>query len=472
MKVAGSTEHGRYNDLPATNVVDQTSKATAPAIDAETLLAQLSSLSNGNLGNLTTNIAPSQPMQQPQDRHGDTAALPPALARLFGINDATPAPPVPQQQTPSPTAPSFPMPLPQQTSKTSADPRLRQRSPPPRRMDPRIQQASANNTPLGTRHSQQQQQQQQPTRTRPSRWNQDSAPAPQHHHNDNRRDGWHEPPPPPRMDHRPPRSHMPPPRTSSLPGPISDTSLPNGAIKVLTRTLFVGPLPGWFGKEDVANIFEQYGELHSIIMSKKIKTRVNAFLKYTTRASLEAAMQDTANLMVDDVKVKVNFGFGFGPRKLFNYDSGESIIPLNELTEDEKSSLVTAPVGGFQGLSVRDQMIIEEPEVQYRPEWKMDENSSTRTNKTRGPSNNDHHNHHSGRHKRRRFDSNDDQPNWTGGGGYSQQQQHQHPISNVPPNFFFDMQQQLQQQEQQMQQEQKQYQDNGQAYYQHHYDYS
>ena len=101
---------------------------------------------------------------------------------------------------------------------------------------------------------------------------------------------------------------------------------------MVTRTLFVGPLPGWFGKEDVAEIFEKYGELHSIIVSfnlfsfiyffktmnsnfilyyyqvsKKQKSRVNAFLKYTKRSSLEAAKLGTTDLTIENTQVKVSF---------------------------------------------------------------------------------------------------------------------------------------------------------------------
>ena len=100
----------------------------------------------------------------------------------------------------------------------------------------------------------------------------------------------------------------------------------------MTRTLFVGPLPGWFSKEDVAEIFEKYGELHSIIVSfnlfsviyfckikitnfilyyyqvsKKQKSRVNAFLKYTKRSSLEAAKLGTTDLTIENTQVKVSF---------------------------------------------------------------------------------------------------------------------------------------------------------------------
>lgn len=144
---------------------------------------------------------------------------------------------------------------------------------------------------------------------------------------------------------------------------------------VLTRTLFVGPIPDHYEKEDVAHLFSKYGELASVIVSKKLKGRHNAFLKFTTRACTEAAKYDSAGLIVEGIPVKVNWAFGFGPKKHFNYDRGDSIIPLAELSPDEKDNLMTAPVGGFQGQPVVELMTVEEPEAQYRPEWKNENNT-------------------------------------------------------------------------------------------------
>jgi hypothetical protein len=136
----------------------------------------------------------------------------------------------------------------------------------------------------------------------------------------------------------------------------------------------VGPIPDHYEKEDVTHIFSKYGELASVIVSKKYKGKHNAFLKFTTRASTEAAKYESVGLLVEGVPVKVNWAFGFGPKKHFNYDRGDSIIPLAELSNDEKDNLMTAPVGGFQGQPVRELMTVEEPEAQYRPEWKNDNN--------------------------------------------------------------------------------------------------
>lgn len=159
---------------------------------------------------------------------------------------------------------------------------------------------------------------------------------------------------------------------------------------MLTRTLFVGPIPDHYEKEDVAQLFSKYGELASVIVSKKLKGRHNAFLKFLTRGSTEAAKYGSVGLMVDDVPVKVNWAFGFGPKKHFNYDRGDSIIPLAELSEEEKDNLMTAPVGGFQGQPVRPSMTVEEPEAQYRPEWKTDDQNRAPVNagfkRQQGPS--------------------------------------------------------------------------------------
>lgn len=197
-------------------------------------------------------------------------------------------------------------------------------------MDPRVQ---SNNNNV-----------QQP-RTRPSRWNTDDS-----------RPMRHEQLPPPPSSMPPSRDmmgHPPPPLPPAhpeqhLPGPVYDPSLQPGTIRVLTRTLFVGALPESYTQRDVAEIFEKYGRLGSIIVTRKARVKANAFIKFETRAGIEAALRDTVNLRLEGSPVKVNWAYGFGPKKMFDYKLGESIIPLSELSENEKSSLVTAPVGVFK----------------------------------------------------------------------------------------------------------------------------
>lgn len=97
---------------------------------------------------------------------------------------------------------------------------------------------------------------------------------------------------------------------------------------VLTRTLFVGALPESYTQRDVAEIFEKYGRLGSIIVSillknvpsvgmtanfwlhekvtRKARVKANAFIKFETRAGIEAALRDTANLRLEGSPVKVS----------------------------------------------------------------------------------------------------------------------------------------------------------------------
>ena len=59
--------------------------------------------------------------------------------------------------------------------------------------------------------------------------------------------------------------------------------------------------------------------------------------------------------------VQVHWAHGFGPKHLFNYEKGESILRLHKLSDEECASLKAAPLGGFQGSRLRDQVTVEEP---------------------------------------------------------------------------------------------------------------
>ncbi|OBZ91598.1 Rpb7-binding protein seb1 [Choanephora cucurbitarum] len=391
--------------------VEQHQKVTPPPVDTASLLATLSTIGNGSLANLTIpglTPTPAPPQVQSPTNEQDKNALPPALAKLLGGLVSTPA-----------TASSTPA---SPTSSVS-DPRVRN--------DPRM--ASVNNELTQPKNWPPPQGPSIPARAsteRKSRWsnaNDNTNPTLNQSAHDpwSQRQGIQDPRMPPQAPNylpayqqsnpvpsyqqpNPPQSYQQPnptqPYQQSNPTqpyqqplyhtqptyhspyqqpqeqrissedrgtePTHDPSLPPGCIRVLTRTLFVGPIPDHYERDDVAQLFMRYGELASVIVSKKIKGRHNAFLKFTTRASTEAAKYNSVNLIVQDVPVKVNWAFGFGPKKHFNYDRGDSIIPLSELSTEEKENLVTAPLGGFQGQPVRERMVIEEPEAQYRPEWK------------------------------------------------------------------------------------------------------
>ncbi|ORX59394.1 hypothetical protein DM01DRAFT_1404962 [Hesseltinella vesiculosa] len=181
--------------------------------------------------------------------------------------------------------------------------------------------------------------------------------------------------PPPMLNQRPPppMQHQRPPPMLQQSGefPLPDPHLPPNTIRVLTRSLFVGPLPIDFAENDVYGIFGRYGQLVSVVVSNNAKAQArNAFLKFSTHAETRDAKLDNPNLIIGDMHVKVNWAFGFGPRHLFNYDLGESIISLQDMSSDELDNLVTTELGGFRGQPVQPQMTIEEPAAAYKPQWR------------------------------------------------------------------------------------------------------
>ncbi|KAI8072751.1 hypothetical protein BC940DRAFT_123102 [Gongronella butleri] len=189
------------------------------------------------------------------------------------------------------------------------------------------------------------------------------------------------PPPPMRQQQGPPPPMQPgaPPRPMGHPGefPMFDPSLPPDCIRLLTRSLFVGPLPPTITDQELHHIFGVYGHLVSIVVSKKGPI-CNAFLKFDSHQATRRAKYECV-LNFEGLATKVNWAFGFGPRRLFSYDTGESTIPLSELSPDELQTLTTTSMGGFHGQPVQPQMVIEEPHADYKPEWKNDMLNKKRT---------------------------------------------------------------------------------------------
>ncbi|KAI8978065.1 hypothetical protein BDB01DRAFT_800654 [Pilobolus umbonatus] len=412
-------------------------------------LTTLQNIGNGSLANL--NIPGITPVQQ-EPRVEDNATLPPALAKLLGglvsntVDTSTADPRIrvdPRQKSqsgtwPPPQGPSIPPVRNERKTRwgSAVTPSIQE---PfvnrPSMTDSRLnsyESPSYRPPPTYTQKQQQQLQQQLQQQVPP-------------------------PPPLPFQPSFPAVSTYQPPTAPSYPStfqsywppsygntktvePYTDNTLPPGCIKVLTRTLFIGPVPDHYEKEDVANLFSKYGEIASVILSKKLKGRHNAFLKFRTRAATEVAKQDCLGLIVEDVPVKVNWAYGFGPKKHFDYDTGHSIIPLSELNDEEKDNLVRAPVGGFQGQPLRDLMVIEEPEAQYRPEWKHPENKHGMGDRWDNNGVDDRSykrmngNHEDSYRKRSRFDDN-------GNHGYRSQQRRSHQdhhssySSYDPPSF-------------------------------------
>lgn len=125
--------------------------------------------------------------------------------------------------------------------------------------------------------------------------------------------------------------------------------------------MFVGPMPSDVVEKDIRDLFSKYGEILSVIFNDRPDKRRNAFVQFGNRDSLAAAKEGSQHLRMGGKHVTVNWAHGFGPKSLYSYEKGDTVIKLDELTKEEAALLRSAPVGGFQGSRMRDQVIVEEP---------------------------------------------------------------------------------------------------------------
>jgi len=61
---------------------------------------------------------------------------------------------------------------------------------------------------------------------------------------------------------------------------------------------------------------------------------------------------------------RLNWAVGFGPTKFADYKLGESVLPINVLTDADCKWLKTAEYGGTGGLDIIQGMIVEEPDIE------------------------------------------------------------------------------------------------------------
>jgi len=148
---------------------------------------------------------------------------------------------------------------------------------------------------------------------------------------------------------------------------FDDPTLPEGSIRVLTRTLFVGRLPDTMTKQQIRERFSEYGNVSSVVVHKTRNNLVNAFLKFDRRQALDHIKTTMSTFQIGKLPATVNWASGFGPKTYFNYELGEAIVPLSAYTDIERGYLKTGYYGGFQGSRFRDRVTIEEPDVEYRP---------------------------------------------------------------------------------------------------------
>lgn len=144
-----------------------------------------------------------------------------------------------------------------------------------------------------------------------------------------------------------------------------DPSLPNGHIKVLSRTLFVGGANGT--QQEIQELFERFGSVQTCISNRDKR---HAFVKMTTRqfalnakSSMEE-LQSRNDRDVMNIARQTKWGVGFGPRECCDYAKGESVIPIGKLTDADTKWLLTAEYGGTGGRPIEGGMVLEEPDIE------------------------------------------------------------------------------------------------------------
>ncbi|KAG0198740.1 hypothetical protein BGX28_007861 [Mortierella sp. GBA30] len=134
-------------------------------------------------------------------------------------------------------------------------------------------------------------------------------------------------------------------------------------IRVVSRTLWVG---GTFiptiSEQDLEAIFAPKGQIATLIINQ---AKFNAFIKMSDRANAERCKADLDRTTVQGEVMKVGWGCGFGPRDCFDYTSGESVIPLDRLTDTDRRWLSHSVVGGFgQHETIRGGVRVFEPNIE------------------------------------------------------------------------------------------------------------
>lgn len=84
-----------------------------------------------------------------------------------------------------------------------------------------------------------------------------------------------------------------------------------------------------------------------------------------TREEAETAQQQLQGALIDNsILIKVGWGAGFGPKDGFDFVSGDSVIPIDSMKDQEKKWVYSTKRGGGP---LESGMVMEEPDVQIGP---------------------------------------------------------------------------------------------------------
>ncbi|KAI1298653.1 hypothetical protein F5Y03DRAFT_260256 [Xylaria venustula] len=133
-----------------------------------------------------------------------------------------------------------------------------------------------------------------------------------------------------------------------------DRSLPQGHIKVLSRTLFVGGVT--CSEAELRSVFGRHGQVQTCIVNKDKR---HAFVKMVTRRDAVHAKE-----AMESGSFRTRWGVGFGPRDCSDYQTGISIIPISKLTEADRKWMLTADFGGSGGRPIETGLVVEEPDIE------------------------------------------------------------------------------------------------------------
>ncbi|TPX37554.1 hypothetical protein SmJEL517_g00626 [Synchytrium microbalum] len=143
--------------------------------------------------------------------------------------------------------------------------------------------------------------------------------------------------------------------------PRPDPNLPSNMLRVVSRTIYVGGITTAITRDRLKAVFETSGRVDTVMINYP---KYNAFVKMYTRAEAAVAKDALNRVMVEGSILKMGWGCGFGPKPYFDYNVGESFIPINDLTEMDIKWLMSSKRGGG---TIEGGMVIEEPDVGYVP---------------------------------------------------------------------------------------------------------
>ncbi|KAI1781059.1 hypothetical protein F4818DRAFT_397671 [Hypoxylon cercidicola] len=133
-----------------------------------------------------------------------------------------------------------------------------------------------------------------------------------------------------------------------------DRTIPQGHIKVLSRTLFVGGVT--CPESELRAAFNRHGQVQTCIVNKDKR---HAFVKMITRRDAVQAKE-----AMENSTFRTRWGVGFGPRDCSDYQTGISIIPINKLTDADRKWMLTAEFGGSGGKPIETGLVVEEPDIE------------------------------------------------------------------------------------------------------------